>query len=344
MSRPRLRKLYQEGKLQYMVYDPQWSSKLDVWLDDSKSVAGIGQRLVNWVSGGRGHAQRSPCVETVDMYRGPCESFSSEVKLTLLVDGYAVLKGYIPRSLCLRAIKRINFLIGSAVEGNPQGLTREGDNKLTNMHSNDPDLMSLYYSTPLATSVSLLLHGDSSCEKVSRTSVSLWGSGHAEEQIKLNHVHACQIALRFPQMVDAPAHGQLGGMHWHTDGINKGDISPFTLLVGIALSDQMEPFAGNLCVFPGSHYSLQPYIRQFAASREPQTVARPNLGEPTQLLLQPGDVVLLHQKLAHRGGPNYSHEVRRMVYFRISHRDHENRKGQGIEDLWIEFEGMADVL
>ena len=149
--------------------------------------------------------------------------------------------------------------------------------------------------------------------------------------------------------------------------LSIGDYGPFSLLVGIVLSEQNSPYMGNLCVYPGkyciarmfagikysipylwffvvgSHYTLQPGVRQFIAETQhiqplhpvehvPHSILPPkqptdefkgefefssegiqaiqaarhrflsqNLGEPTQVLANVGDVVLLHQKLAHRG-------------------------------------------
>lgn len=37
----------------------------------------------------------------------------------------------------------------------------------------------------------------------------------------------------------------------------------------------------------------------------------------TQLYARAGDVVILHGDLAHEGAPNWSDEIREMVYFRI---------------------------
>lgn len=56
--------------------------------------------------------------------------------------------------------------------------------------------------------------------------------------------------------------------------------------------------------------------------------------------------MICHHKLAHRGGPNYSHEIRRMCYFRINHKDHEKFKQDGrlLEDLWLEFDGLKDII
>lgn len=43
-------------------------------------------------------------------------------------------------------------------------------------------------------------------------------------------------------------------------GMEKGQFYPFTLLMGVCLSDQSDVGNGNLRVFPGSHFILQkPY-------------------------------------------------------------------------------------
>ena len=130
------------------------------------------------------------------------------------------------------------------------------------------------------------------------------------------------------------------------DGMDKGDHSPFTLLVGVALSDQLDSFMGNLCVFPASHHEINQLCNRDATGHD-NTISvipnRPILKEPTQVLMRAGDVVLCHQKLAHRGGPNYSADIRLMVYFRISHRNHTELKRSALDNLWIEYEGIDNI-
>jgi hypothetical protein len=146
------------------------------------------------------------------------------------------------------------------------------------------------------------------------------------------------------------------------DGMDKGDHSPFTLLVGVALSNQLEPFMGNLCVFPGTHYEVFKLCNDALAASMTNTHtnqnstqegnvfsalcnAKPNLNEPLQLLLRTGDVVLCHQKLAHRGGPNFSPDIRRMVYFRVSHNRHNEfvHHGTLFNNIWLEFDGIDNI-
>lgn len=161
-----------------------------------------------------------------------------------------------------------------------------------------------------------------------------------------------QIALRYPELGDPPR-GALSGVGWHIDGMDRGQHSPFNLLVGVCLSDQQEEFGGNLCVWPGSHYTLQELIAEQRLPVHPtpeeqedvsfrlRGLMRIDLGEPVQLRLRQGDCVLCHQKLAHRGGPNHGPHIRQMVYFRVSHRSlRATSDALVLCDLFLHFEGL----
>eukprot|EP00039_Didymoeca_costata_P006264 m.88735 g.88735 ORF g.88735 m.88735 type:complete len:148 (+) comp13185_c0_seq1:1139-1582(+) len=112
------------------------------------------------------------------------------------------------------------------------------------------------------------------------------------------------------------------------------------------------PFSGNFCVFPGTHRYLLPLVKQqvmcgselFSQETTPNATQpgippKPPLTNGVQVLAAPGDVVFAHQKLAHRGGPNYSSNIRYQVYFRLSVTNHEAlvSKGAVLEDLWVEY-------
>jgi ectoine hydroxylase-related dioxygenase (phytanoyl-CoA dioxygenase family) len=156
----------------------------------------------------------------------------------------------------------------------------------------------------------------------------------------------------------------LGGKQWHLDGMDKGLYGPFSLLIGIALSDQTVDNCGNLGVHPGSHHTLAPFLKEYAAvcdhrgldtsveevvqARRMQAVEllqrKPVLGEPVQVHLSKGDVVIALHKLAHLGTPNYSEHVRKMVYFRVSHRHLDKLRWESLDNMWVEYEGMQEVL
>jgi len=67
---------------------------------------------------------------------------------------------------------------------------------------------------------------------------------------------------------------------------------------------------------------------------------KPDLGPPVQILADPGDVVFLHPKLAHRVGINASPNIRYQIYFRLRHKRHEELKDQALDNIWLEYEGL----
>mmetsp|Transcript_17291 Transcript_17291/g.45089 ORF Transcript_17291/g.45089 Transcript_17291/m.45089 type:complete len:409 (-) Transcript_17291:66-1292(-) len=169
---------------------------------------------------------------------------------------------------------------------------------------------------------------------------------------KVQRIRHAQIALRGPQEgVHRPdrAAGALPPSSWHIDGMGKNKHSPFSVLVGVSLSPQEVVDAGNFCVFPGSHRTLLPLLKEQVAAGSPlfsQESAldpeKPRFDNGVQVLASPGDAVFAHQKLAHRGGPNTSPNIRYQVYFRLSHVDHAKHRESGalLDDLWVEFDGV----
>ena len=97
-----------------------------------------------------------------------------------------------------------------------------------------------------------------------------------------------QIAFRFSQP-RSQNWQELGGRGWHLDGLDEGRYSAFSLLIGVALNDQLGDFSGNLCLHKGSHYTLQDYLKSYAAQCQSDGneeedypdihVTKPDLGE-----------------------------------------------------------------
>jgi hypothetical protein len=83
-----------------------------------------------------------------------------------------------------------------------------------------------------------------------------------------NAVGGAQVAYRFTHystlQKDKYGDQQIGGRSWHIDGLGRGAWGTFSLLVGIPLSTQYEEYSGNLCLHSGSHYTLQPYMKEYA--------------------------------------------------------------------------------
>jgi hypothetical protein len=222
---------------------------------------------------------------------------------TFMQEGYLVLPSLVPMSLIDNALRRINHDLGtpgSMIEGGVEGAA-----KLAGHTSNSAAILDLYFQSPVHAMVE-----------------SIVGNNHVVPP------QGAQVALRFPSL---GAYVEPLGTEWHTDGMRQGKAHPFSLLVGIALSEVRTPQSGNLIVFPKSHHVL--HAMMMLDDRGPDKKAQPdddghkwstlthsccaaesvwgngelpNLGTPVQLLCHKGDVILCHPKLAHRGGPNFS--------------------------------------
>ena len=143
--------------------------------------------------------------------------------------------------------------------------------------------------------------------------------------------------------------------------MRQGLFHPFSLLLGVALSPVRATFCGNFAVFPQSHAKSHPLLRADGrldgcdwsnAKRADDpwctAVKLPGMGDATQLMLEPGDVIVAHPDLAHRGAPNYSPDIRYMVYFRLrhvalgeEHAGHDALARRLVTNMWADLEGMT---
>jgi len=111
----------------------------------------------------------------------------------------------------------------------------------------------------------------------------------------------------------------------HIDGTGSGangrpigsPISNFTALLGVFLMKVDAEFAGNFTVWPGSHHRLEAYFRNRGPQAMHEGMPRIDLGQPTQLFVNPGDVILCHYQLAHTAAVNLSADDRIAIYFRV---------------------------
>lgn len=154
-----------------------------------------------------------------------------------------------------------------------------------------------------------------------------------------------QVALRFPENRQS-----VNAKTYHIDGMNGDNPCGFTLLCGVALSDQATPDMGNLHVFPKSHLdrSLRQYYIDHAGESDVTAQSRsdkPYVGEPLQVLLNPGDVVIAHQMLAHAVGRNASPNIRYQLYYRVRRKrdqyDAAFVRDRIVEDPWVEYNDGA---
>lgn len=234
--------------------------------------------------------------------------------------GYVILRDAIPPELVRDALRVINHQLGKpdCWEADPNPLNAA---QLTLKLTRDVGTDIFNKSPKFFSAVSVLLGTG-----------NVWPWRHGQ-----------QVALRFPQ---SPEKGHeiadvLPGTRYHIDGMGQNQLCPFSLLCGVALSDQMRPHMGNLHVFPGSH--LHHELHQYYVEKinddgqNEMDPNKPDLGESVQVLLAPGDVVIAHQLLAHRVGRNFSQHIRYQLYYRVSHKKHQKLRQSIIQDPWTEF-------
>lgn len=290
--------------------------------------------------------------------------FPTSAKYNILTDGYTVFSGIIPPEVVDNAVAAIskmvvespnfNIPLAERIKNPQQGV----DPFFTSGGTNDRHVLALYYCSPIYALVEAILHND----------IVLPGGKGSRFHPRAG---GAQVAFRMSQARPVGAWGRrgdpagkIGGRSWHLDGMDKGLYGPFSLLIGVALSDQTVDNCGNLAVHPGSHHTLKNFLKQYSAAcdhtgidasdtdliteRRLHAVSlvknKPYLDEPVQIKLQRGDVVFALHKVAHLGTPNYSDNIRKMVYFRVSHKNLDKLRHPALEDIWVEYEGMSEVL
>lgn len=167
---------------------------------------------------------------------------------------------------------------------------------------------------------------------------------------------SCSVAVHFPEGTTNDDFRSLCddrlGDDYHIDG--RGNIpNKFTVLVGVALNDQFEQGRcqswGGFTVFPRSHVNSALHRAYPAQKRGATQGGRSegaagclDLGEPQQLRLRQGDVVLAHSLLAHRRGQNWSESLRCMAFFRLRPAERQPDWQEGLlEDPFVNLRGVV---
>ncbi len=151
-------------------------------------------------------------------------------------------------------------------------------------------------------------------------------------------VDQAQIAIRQAHNTDKNSTPvpHIDGIPTPHNGVEGDELSPFTMLVGVFLSEVKTEFAGNFTVWSGSHLLLENYFNDKGQQARREGMPQISLGEPKQLLCSPGDVVFCHYQLAHAAAVNTSDDDRYAVFFRMWHHELDrNRNAAYRESGWL---------
>jgi len=242
---------------------------------------------------------------------------SEEDKEHFKTQGYVILKNAIPTKYVNAARKNVNWQIGN--NGNV-------DVKKFPV----PLRCNIFNHSPILWSALNILLGPGN--------VPLWQDMWDKDAVGF------QLPIRFP---NPPYNGEFrpdayqrlyqrpGPRSWHVD--NPKEKCPFNILVGVALSDQLEDGSGCTYVYPGKHTSeeLKEYKEKcIGTDREffENSENKPDMGEAVPVLLGMGDVVLAHASLPHSASANVSGDVRYQIFFRVKHAKFGEVKKDWMED------------
>jgi len=106
-------------------------------------------------------------------------------------------------------------------------------------------------------------------------------------------------------------------LHACAKGIHGGlDIPELKKMIGMSQEEEEEEDRFEAIT---RHLMGRKVEEEGAGLHDNEPEDLPPLGPPLQVKAKAGDIFLLHPETAHEGGPNYSDEIRSMVYFRLRH-------------------------
>src|SRR5262245_7344047 len=197
--------------------------------------------------------------------RSPMRKLSEPELREFGINGYVVVRDAIPSDILAAASRAIERLVEE--QPRPEGHVGHHFYWLSS-HDGGP-LPALFYDTPLRSLAQSLV-------------------SPGEIEIAFDQL---QVALNIPPFSHRP------GGH-HLDGYQEGHQVPatFTMLAGVLMTEQWRENAGNLLVWPGSERPHAAAFRERGPDAIVELKGHPKIALPqqTQVLGEPGDVILAH--------------------------------------------------
>jgi ectoine hydroxylase-related dioxygenase (phytanoyl-CoA dioxygenase family) len=251
---------------------------------------------------------------------------TQEQRRSFVRDGYVVVRDVVSAELRAPALRAINIALGSARAERIANYVFAGHENCDPLQ-HAPELLDLLTESPAFSLAEQLT-----------------------EAGNLSADSCCQLATRFPD----PGEGSwfptphVDGIPNRTNGLVAGQLYPFSVLVGVFLSDVLVPESGNFVVFPGGHRVVEDYARDHPDGwfdddgyGPPEGIPPLLLDRPTEIIARAGDVILTHHQLPHSVAANRSPHIRYAVYYRLVHREVRSDWSQ-FQDLWRCHPALAD--
>jgi Phytanoyl-CoA dioxygenase (PhyH) len=226
------------------------------------------------------------------------------------VSGYAHFQGLIPASLVTTALEAIERDCRENYDPERQ-VEYDNQSYCPGLLGTTP-IMDLLVRSPISAVVQ---------EALGLANVA-WGKG----QIAIRRAHNCDR--------EVPPEPHIDGFASGLNALEEGRVYNHTATVGVFLTPTARAFAGNFTVWPGSHHTYESYFRERGPRAMKEPMPTPNIGEPLQLMCGVGDAVFCHYELGHSAAVNTSDIDRVAVFFRIWFRDLEERRWEGLTNIW----------
>lgn len=236
-------------------------------------------------------------------------------------DGYLHVPDVVPNVMVDAALQAINACVGQGMD--PEQMVKYRAQSYCPELQGQPVITDLLNKTPAWS-----------------LAESLIGEGN------LRPAGGGQVALRFPSLADPPPppRPHLDGMYSPTNGVPEGTIQNFTMLAGVFLSDVSRDYAGNFTVWPGTHHLFETYFREHGPESLLDGMPKVEMPQAVQLKVNAGDVALVHYQVAHAAAVNVSPHVRYAIFFRLSRDGHSERKMEVMKNIWLEWDGMREIV
>lgn len=228
----------------------------------------------------------------------------------LRVQGYAHFAGLTPEPLVTAARKAIELELSNNYEPERQ-LEYDNQSYCPDLRGSPP-IMNLLVQSPVHNKLDEIL----GLENID------WDKG----QIAIRRAHNHHEPI--------PPAPHIDGFSSGLNGLEEGKIYNHTILVGVFLTAIPSSFAGNFTVWPGSHHVYESYFRERGPRAMGESMPRPEIGHPVQLMCGIGDVVLAHYQVAHTAAVNTADFDRIAVYFRIWLRAVEVNRWHYLTNIW----------
>ena len=238
-------------------------------------------------------------------------------------DGYVVLRNRVGSDLVRAAKRAINISVSQGID--PDALNHLRVTSFCPELRSDPALMDLL-----------------ECSDLWRLGESLLGKGQTVAGSQGN----AQINLRFPveRGTPLPIEPHLDGIASRTNKVPAGTLQSFSALIGVMLSDMPEHEHGNFTVWPGSHLLNAKALKLDGPRSLLEHMPDIALGTPLQITGRAGDVALCHYLLSHGTAPNWSSDIRYMVFFRLARQNHPQEIWDSLVDPWMQWPGVPTAI